>query len=124
MGWHGMMRCGHVIYIYVYGCVLGAGSSHLTRGHVLFIPCHDMGWDGPCLVAYHVITTHVGSGLNAHQLHRLHMILKPFMLRRVKKDVEHEMPTKTEVSMRIIGCHAVGCHVVSCHVMSSCHVVT
>lgn len=37
-----------------------------------------------------------GSGLNAHQLHRLHMILKPFMLRRVKADVENEMGEKVE----------------------------
>ena len=28
------------------------------------------------------------------QLTRLHMILKPFMLRRIKKDVEHEMAEK------------------------------
>src|SRR6202041_2229129 len=31
------------------------------------------------------------------QLARLHMILKPFMLRRVKKDVENEMPPKIEI---------------------------
>jgi DNA helicase INO80 len=29
--------------------------------------------------------------LNQHQLQRLHAILKPFMLRRLKKDVEHEI---------------------------------
>ena len=29
--------------------------------------------------------------LNQHQLQRLHAILKPFMLRRVKKDVENEI---------------------------------
>ena len=34
--------------------------------------------------------------LNQHQLHRLHMVLKPFMLRRVKRDVEHEMASKIE----------------------------
>lgn len=28
------------------------------------------------------------------QLSRLHMILKPFMLRRIKKDVENEMADK------------------------------
>lgn len=38
----------------------------------------------------------LGSGLNSHQLHRLHMILKPFMLRRVKSDVENEMGEKVE----------------------------
>ncbi|KAG2389042.1 hypothetical protein C9374_014442 [Naegleria lovaniensis] len=35
--------------------------------------------------------------LNEQQLARLHMILKPFMLRRVKKDVESEMAPKTEL---------------------------
>jgi DNA helicase INO80 len=34
--------------------------------------------------------------LNQHQLNRLHMILKPFMLRRVKKEVEHELGEKIE----------------------------
>ena len=33
------------------------------------------------------------------QLTRLHMILKPFMLRRIKQDVEHEMAPKVEVEM-------------------------
>jgi len=35
-------------------------------------------------------------GLDRHQLNRLHMILKPFMLRRVKKDVENELGDKVE----------------------------
>lgn len=35
--------------------------------------------------------------LNEHQLNRLHLILKPFMLRRVKVDVQNELPSKTEV---------------------------
>lgn len=30
------------------------------------------------------------------QLSRLHMILKPFMLRRIKKDVENELSDKVE----------------------------
>ncbi len=34
--------------------------------------------------------------VNQHQLSRLHAILKPFMLRRVKKDVEHEIGQKKE----------------------------
>lgn len=38
--------------------------------------------------------------LNEQQLARLHMILKPFMLRRVKKDVESEMPPKTEYTVQ------------------------
>lgn len=37
------------------------------------------------------------STLNEHQLNRLHMILKPFMLRRVKIDVQNELPSKTEI---------------------------
>ncbi|XP_052173015.1 chromatin-remodeling ATPase INO80 isoform X2 [Diospyros lotus] len=38
-----------------------------------------------------------GGTLNEHQLNRLHAILKPFMLRRVKKDVISELTTKTEI---------------------------
>lgn len=34
--------------------------------------------------------------LNEEQLKRLHKILKPFMLRRIKKDVENEIGNKTE----------------------------
>lgn len=37
--------------------------------------------------------------LNQHQLQRLHTILKPFMLRRIKKDVENEIGQKTEVEI-------------------------
>ncbi|XP_019455806.1 PREDICTED: DNA helicase INO80-like isoform X1 [Lupinus angustifolius] len=40
-----------------------------------------------------------GGTLNEHQLNRLHSILKPFMLRRVKKDVVSELTTKTEVTV-------------------------
>ncbi|KAL9654534.1 hypothetical protein ABK040_006599 [Willaertia magna] len=48
------------------------------------------------------IESHASKGekdtkLNEQQLARLHLILKPFMLRRVKKDVESEMAPKTEV---------------------------
>ena len=35
-----------------------------------------------------------GSKFNEHQLRRLHMILKPFMLRRVKKNVQNELGEK------------------------------
>ncbi|KAL3623744.1 putative DNA helicase ino80 [Castilleja foliolosa] len=38
-----------------------------------------------------------GGTLNEHQLSRLHAILKPFMLRRVKKDVVTELTGKTEI---------------------------
>ncbi|KAJ7103398.1 SNF2 family N-terminal domain-containing protein [Mycena belliarum] len=37
-----------------------------------------------------------GSKLNEHQLRRLHMILKPFMLRRVKRHVQNELSEKIE----------------------------
>jgi DNA helicase INO80 len=39
------------------------------------------------------------STLNEHQLQRLHMILKPFMLRRIKKDVENELGAKIEIDV-------------------------
>ena len=35
------------------------------------------------------------------QLSRLHMILKPFMLRRVKKDVENELSDKVRVKISV-----------------------
>ena len=35
-----------------------------------------------------------GGGFNEHQLRRLHMILKPFMLRRVKRNVQNELGEK------------------------------
>ncbi|XP_022153944.1 DNA helicase INO80 [Momordica charantia] len=40
-----------------------------------------------------------GGTLNEHQLNRLHSILKPFMLRRVKKDVISELTRKTEITV-------------------------
>ncbi|CAH9068725.1 unnamed protein product [Cuscuta epithymum] len=40
-----------------------------------------------------------GGTLNEHQLNRLHAILKPFMLRRVKKDVVSELTGKVEVTV-------------------------
>lgn len=42
-----------------------------------------------------------GSRLNEHQLRRLHMILKPFMLRRVKRHVNHELSDKIEVDIYV-----------------------
>ncbi|KAF8330420.1 P-loop containing nucleoside triphosphate hydrolase protein [Cantharellus anzutake] len=39
------------------------------------------------------------SNLNEHQLRRLHMILKPFMLRRVKKHVQNELGDKIEIDL-------------------------
>ena len=36
------------------------------------------------------------SSLDQHQISRLHMILKPFMLRRIKREVEHELGEKIE----------------------------
>ncbi|XP_042418985.1 chromatin-remodeling ATPase INO80-like isoform X1 [Zingiber officinale] len=40
-----------------------------------------------------------GGTLNEHQLNRLHGVLKPFMLRRVKKDVISEMTGKKEITV-------------------------
>ncbi|XWS66310.1 hypothetical protein CRYUN_Cryun05aG0188700 [Craigia yunnanensis] len=40
-----------------------------------------------------------GGTVNEHQLNRLHAILKPFMLRRVKKDVVSELTMKTEITV-------------------------
>ncbi|KAG9060900.1 putative DNA helicase ino80 [Linnemannia hyalina] len=37
--------------------------------------------------------------LNEHQLKRLHMILKPFMLRRIKKNVQNELGDKIELEV-------------------------
>ncbi|KAG0236579.1 putative DNA helicase ino80 [Actinomortierella wolfii] len=37
--------------------------------------------------------------LNEHQLKRLHMILKPFMLRRIKKNVQNELGDKIELEI-------------------------
>ncbi|KZT06822.1 uncharacterized protein LAESUDRAFT_743170 [Laetiporus sulphureus 93-53] len=42
-----------------------------------------------------------GSKLNEHQLRRLHMILKPFMLRRVKRHVQNELSDKIEVDIYV-----------------------
>eukprot|EP00124_Ichthyophonus_hoferi_P003882 Ihof_evm1s373 gene=Ihof_evmTU1s373 len=39
------------------------------------------------------------SGLDQVQLKRLHMILKPFMLRRLKRDVQHELGEKIEIEV-------------------------
>ena len=35
--------------------------------------------------------------IDENQLSRLHMILKPFMLRRIKKDVENELSDKVRI---------------------------
>lgn len=35
----------------------------------------------------------------SEHLSRLHLILKPFMLRRIKKDVENELSDKIEILM-------------------------
>ncbi|KAM8704251.1 hypothetical protein ACLKA7_008795 [Drosophila subpalustris] len=37
------------------------------------------------------------TGIDERQISRLHMILKPFMLRRIKKDVENELSDKIEI---------------------------
>jgi len=43
--------------------------------------------------------TQSNTKLNQQQLRRLHMILKPFMLRRNKKDVQSELPAKVELDI-------------------------
>lgn len=40
-----------------------------------------------------------GSGFNASQLRRLHMILRPFMLRRLKTQVQNELSEKIEIEV-------------------------
>lgn len=44
-----------------------------------------------------------GSKLNEHQLRRLHMILKPFMLRRVKRHVQNELSEKVFRLLLLVG---------------------
>lgn len=39
------------------------------------------------------------SRFNEHQLKRLHMILKPFMLRRIKRHVQNELSEKVSVGI-------------------------
>src|SRR5436190_2830594 len=43
--------------------------------------------------------TQSNTKLNQQQLRRLHMILKPFMLRRNKRDVQSELPAKVELDI-------------------------
>lgn len=43
-----------------------------------------------------------GSKLNEHQLRRLHMILKPFMLRRVKRHVQNELSEKVRLNQKFL----------------------
>ena len=45
---------------------------------------------------YLVWLAHAWTHANAEQIQRLHMILKPFMMRRIKKDVENEIADKVE----------------------------
>lgn len=47
-----------------------------------------------------------GSKLNEHQLRRLHMILKPFMLRRVKRHVQNELSDKVIAVLRTLASSA------------------
>jgi DNA helicase INO80 len=39
--------------------------------------------------------------MNIHQLRRLHMILKPFMLRRIKKNVQNELGDKVRSCLHL-----------------------
>ena len=47
-----------------------------------------------------------GSRLSEHQLRRLHMILKPFMLRRVKRHVQNELSDKVITVLRTLASSA------------------
>lgn len=47
------------------------------------------------------------STLNEHQLRRLHMILKPFMLRRIKRNVQHELGEKVKSPRLILSDHII-----------------
>lgn len=52
-----------------------------------------------------------GSKLNEHQLRRLHMILKPFMLRRVKRHVQNELSEKvSSTAMYSVRRHSYASH--------------
>lgn len=55
------------------------------------------------------------------QLSRLHMILKPFMLRRIKKDVENELSDKVDVEMIEPFC-AQECNILLCVTHTHTHV--
>lgn len=46
-----------------------------------------------------------GSKLNERQLRRLHMILKPFMLRRIKRNVQNELVEKVTLYLSEEVCH-------------------
>eukprot|EP00899_Mesostigma_viride_P015626 jgi/Mesvir1/24064/Mv10789-RA.3 len=49
--------------------------------------------------------TELGDEENLLIINRLHQVLRPFMLRRMKEKVEHELPSKTEILLR---CHQSG----------------
>ncbi|KAG7027645.1 DNA helicase INO80, partial [Cucurbita argyrosperma subsp. argyrosperma] len=68
----------------------------LFDSHEQFNEWFSKGSDFPCRIENHA---EHGGTLNEHQLNRLHSILKPFMLRRVKKDVVSELTKKTEITV-------------------------
>jgi len=64
-----------------------------------------------------------GSKLNERQLRRLHMILKPFMLRRVKRHVQNELSEKVLIkpnSLKGGYSHSILCRLRST-ITSTCH---
>lgn len=64
-----------------------------------------------------------GSKLNERQLRRLHMILKPFMLRRVKRHVQNELSEKVFIkpnSLKGGYSHSILCRLRSI-ITSTCH---
>ena len=50
-------------------------------------------------IFYHFLFYYYIIQIFLDQLSRLHMILKPFMLRRIKKDVENELSEKIEIKV-------------------------
>ncbi|KAG8735920.1 putative DNA helicase ino80 [Ceratobasidium sp. 414] len=74
-----------------------ARRDRTSRDHALLVRSHDefsewFSMDIECGREQGVV-------LNEHQLRRLHMILKPFMLRRVKKNVQNELSEKIELNV-------------------------
>lgn len=53
---------------------------------------------------FFLMSKHLTSIISLDQLNRLHLILKPFMLRRIKKDVEQEMAEKVCEDVVLLCC--------------------
>lgn len=86
---NGNRACPRCLFFYV-GCLV------LSKNH--WAQCHFGGFGGRNIMFILTVLISVQCfiyGLPvSDQLSRLHMILKPFMLRRIKKDVENELSDK------------------------------